>query len=114
MRPPTRMENSNRFKLGLFCTNGSGGLAMTKVPERWEATWENNVIATQIGERAGLEFTLPIARWHGYRGQTNTQGEVFETLTWATGMLANTEAITVFGTVHVPLVNPVFAAKQMI
>ena len=57
MRPPTRMENSNRFKLGLFCTNGSGGLAMTKVPERWEATWENNVIATQIGERAGVKIS---------------------------------------------------------
>ena len=114
MRPLTRMQNSNRFKLGLFCTNGSGGLAMTKVPERWDATWENNVNVTQMGERAGLEFTLPIARWHGYRGQTNTQGEVLETLTWATGMLANTDKITVFGTVHVPLVNPVLAAKQMI
>ncbi|MAM67721.1 MAG: LLM class flavin-dependent oxidoreductase [Rhodospirillaceae bacterium] len=113
-RPSTRMENTNRFKLGLFCTNGSGGLAMTKVPERWDASWDNNVTATQMGEAAGLEFTLPIARWHGYRGETNTQGEALETLTWATGMLSCTEEITVFGTVHVPLVNPVFAAKQMI
>lgn len=108
------MENANRFKLGLFCTNGSGGLAMTKVPERWDASWDNNVTATRMGEAAGLEFTLPIARWHGYRGETDTQGEALETLTWATGMLSCTDEITVFGTVHVPLVNPVFAAKQMI
>ena len=108
------MDNANQFKLGLFCTNGSGGLAMTKVPERWDASWENNIVATQMGEKAGLEFTLPIARWHGYRGETNTQGEALETLTWATGMLSYTNEITVFGTVHVPLINPVFAAKQMV
>ncbi len=108
------MNNDNRFKLGLFCTNGSGGLAMTKVPERWDASWENNLKATLMGEAAGLEFTLPIARWHGYRGTTNTQGEAFETLTWATGILSCTTDITVFGTLHVPLINPVFAAKQMV
>ena len=44
------MDNDNRFKLGLFCTNGSGGLAMTKVPERWDASWENNLKATLMGE----------------------------------------------------------------
>ena len=108
------MLDGNRFKLGLFCTNGSGGLAMTRVPERWVASWDNNLRVTRMAEQAGLEFTLPIARWHGYRGTTNTQGSAFETLTWATGLLSSTRTITVFGTVHTPLLNPVFAGKQMV
>ena len=111
MRPPTRMDNANRFKLGLFCTNCSGALAMTKVPERWDASWDNNVTAARMAAEAGIEFILPIARWHGYQGQTNTSGSSYETLTWASGLLAATEEITVFGTVHVPFINPVLAAK---
>jgi len=114
MRPPTRMDNANRFKLGLFCTNCSGALAMTKVPERWDASWDNNVTAARMAAEAGIEFILPIARWHGYQGQTNTSGSSYETLTWASGLLAATEEITVFGTVHVPFINPVLAAKQIV
>ena len=38
----TRMYNDNRFKLGLFGMNCSGGLTMTLAPEYWEASWENN------------------------------------------------------------------------
>ena len=114
MRPATRMDGPNRFKLGLFCTNSSGGVAMTTVPERWVASWENNLAVTRMAEEAGFEFTLPIARWHGYRGTTDTQGSSLETLTWASALLASTSAITVFGTVHVPLINPVFAAKQIV
>ncbi len=108
------MDGPNRFKLGLFCTNSSGGVAMTTVPERWVASWENNLTVTRMAEAAGWEFTLPIARWHGYRGKTDTQGSAMETLTWAAALLASTEAITVFGTLHVPLINPVFAAKQIV
>ena len=37
-----RMHSGNVFKLGLFGLNCSGGLTMTKAPERWEASWENN------------------------------------------------------------------------
>jgi FMNH2-dependent dimethyl sulfone monooxygenase len=113
-RRETRMYGGNRFKLGLFGLNCSGGMTMTKAPERWEASWENNLKAAQMAEAAGLEFLLPIARWHGYRGETDTEGTSFETLTWAAGLLAATRELSVFGTVHVPLINPIFAAKQCV
>lgn len=109
----TRMNNRNRFKLGLFSANCSNGLTMTKAPARWMASWENNVKAAQLADAAGLEFMLPVGRWKGYRGETNTQGESFETITWATGLLAATKEVSVFGTVHVALIHPVFAAKQI-
>ncbi len=113
-RQSTRMYSANKFRLGLFAMNGSGGLTMTKAPERWDASWENNVAAAGLAEQAGLEFLLPIGRWHGYRGETDTEGTCFETLTWATGLLASTQEISIFGTVHVPLISPIFAAKQMV
>ena len=113
-RDGTRIYNSNKFKLGLFGMNCSGGLSLTKAPERWDASWENNVKAAQLADEAGLEFLLPIGRWHGYKGETDTQGSTFETLTWACGLLASTQHITAFGTLHVAFVNPVFAAKQMV
>jgi alkanesulfonate monooxygenase SsuD/methylene tetrahydromethanopterin reductase-like flavin-dependent oxidoreductase (luciferase family) len=113
-RDETRIYNKNKFKLGLFGMNCSGALSLTKAPERWDASWENNVKAAQMADEAGLEFLLPIGRWHGYRGEMDTQGTTFETLTWACGMLAKTKGISAFGTLHVAFVNPVFAAKQMV
>lgn len=112
-RPPTRMQGPNRFKLGLFGLNCSGGLTMTKAPEVWDASFENNLTAARLAEEAGLEFLLPVGRWHGYKGETDTAGASFETITWACGLLAATREISIFGTVHVALINPIFAAKQM-
>jgi FMNH2-dependent dimethyl sulfone monooxygenase len=108
------MFDRNRFKLGLFGLNCSNGMTMTKAPERWEASRENNLEAARLAEQAGLEFLLPIARWRGYAGETDTEGSAFETLTWAAGLLAATRAITAFGTLHVAFINPVFAAKQIV
>jgi alkanesulfonate monooxygenase SsuD/methylene tetrahydromethanopterin reductase-like flavin-dependent oxidoreductase (luciferase family) len=108
------MQSANRFKLGLFGLNCSNGMTMTKAPERWDASWENNLAAARLAEEAGLEFLLPIARWRGYAGETDTEGSAFETLTWAAGLLAATRRITVFGTLHVAFINPVFAAKQIV
>jgi alkanesulfonate monooxygenase SsuD/methylene tetrahydromethanopterin reductase-like flavin-dependent oxidoreductase (luciferase family) len=94
--------------------NCRGGLSLTKAPERWDASWDNNVKAAQLADEAGLEFLLPIGRWHGYQGESDTQGTTFETIAWACGLLASTRGITTFGTLHVAFVNPVFAAKQMV
>jgi alkanesulfonate monooxygenase SsuD/methylene tetrahydromethanopterin reductase-like flavin-dependent oxidoreductase (luciferase family) len=113
-RHDTPMFNANRFKLGLFAPNCSGGLTMTKAPERWDATWDNNLQAARLAEAAGLEFLLPVARWQGYRGETDPEGSSLETITWATGLLAATAEINVFGTVHASFIHPVFAAKQIV
>lgn len=113
-RRHTRLFNANPFKLGLFALNCSGGLTMTKAPERWDASWEHNVEAARLADEAGLEFLLPVGRWHGYRGETDTEGTSFETLTWASALLAATSEICVFGTLHVAFVNPIFACKQVV
>ncbi len=108
------MLDRNKLSLGLFGVNCSGGLAITTVPERWEATWENNRSAARMADEAGIDFILPLGRWKGYGGVTDHNASNFETLTWATGILASTENIMAFGTVHVSVFNPVAAAKQMV
>ena len=114
LRDRAAMHYGNAFKIGLFGANCSSGRAVTTVPERWNGSWRDNVRLARLAEEAGIDFLLPIGRWKGYGGDTDYQGATFETITWATGLLASTERITVFGTVHAPLFPPIIAAKQMV
>lgn len=107
------LKGPNRFKLGVFSANADGGLAITDVPERWRASWNDNLTAAGIADRAGLEFLLPIARWRGFGGKNRVREHSFETFTWAAGLASATKNIGLFMTVHVPLVHPVYAAKAL-
>lgn len=108
------MYSRNRLKLGLFGPNCSSGLAVTKVSERWSGSWRDNLALAQMVDEAGIEFILPVGRWKGYGGETDPSAETFETVTWATGLLTATQRLTVFGTVHAPLIHPVYAAKMFV
>jgi FMNH2-dependent dimethyl sulfone monooxygenase len=108
------MYNRNKLKLGLFGTNCSSGMAATTVPERWPNSWAENLELALLADEAGIDFMLPLGRWKGYGGETDFEGASFETITWATGLLGATKRLNIFGTVHAPLINPVFAAKQMV
>jgi len=107
------MHGPNRLKLGVFSANADGGLTLTRVPERWRAAWPDVVAVAQMADRAGLEFFLPIARWRGFGGETNSREWSFETLTEAAALAGLTDRIALFATVHVPMVHPVFAAKAL-
>ena len=108
------MGSRNRLKLGLFGANCSSGRAVTMVPERWSGNWPDCVALAQMADRAGIEFMLPIGRWKGYGGPTDYQGATWETVAWACGLLAKTERLTLFGTVHAPLIAPLIAAKEFV
>ncbi|MBU6497963.1 MAG: LLM class flavin-dependent oxidoreductase [Rhodospirillales bacterium] len=107
------MHGPNRFKLGVFSANADGGLTLTRVPERWPASWSGIVEVARMADRAGIEFFLPIARWKGFGGEMNSREWSFETLTFAAALAGVTERIALFSTVHVPMVHPVFAAKAL-
>ena len=108
------MYNRNRLKIGLFGANCACGRAVTTVPERWSGTWPDNLRLARLADDAGVDFLLPIARWKSYGPHGDYQAATLETLTWATALLGATQRITVFGTVHAPLFNPIMAAKQMV
>ncbi|MEJ8571126.1 LLM class flavin-dependent oxidoreductase [Microbaculum marinum] len=107
------MFAGNRFLLGTFSSNCSSGMTVTKVPERWNNSFDNNVKLARLLDDAGIDFMLPIARWIGYGGETDFHGGVLETVTWATGLLAQTRNICVFATIHTAANNPVVVAKQI-
>jgi dimethylsulfone monooxygenase len=108
------MYNANALKIGVFGANCSSGRSATTVPERWSASWTDCLALARLAEERGIDFILPIGRWKGYGGETDCHGATLETVTWAAGLLASTERITVFGTVHAPLFNPLIAAKMFV
>lgn len=101
------------FFLGTFASNCSSGMTVTRIPDRWDNSWGNNLRLAKLLDDAGIDFMLPIARWIGYGGETNFHGNVLETITWATGLLAHTRNITVFATIHTVANHPVVVAKQL-
>ena len=103
----------SRFALGLFALNADGGLTLTRAPERWPATWPRIAAAARLADTAGLDFLLPIARWKGFGGETNSREHSFEGLTFAAALAGITDRIALYATVHTPMVHPVFAAKAI-
>ena len=108
-----KILHTKDFVLGTFASNCSGGMSVTKVPERWKNTWENNLRLARMLDEAGIDFMLPIARWIGYGGETDFHGDVLETVTWASALLASTQHLTVFATVHAAANHPAVVAKQI-
>jgi alkanesulfonate monooxygenase SsuD/methylene tetrahydromethanopterin reductase-like flavin-dependent oxidoreductase (luciferase family) len=112
MRERLAMHNGNTLKIGVFGANCSSSRTATTVPERWSASWPDCLALARMADAAGIDFMLPIGRWYG--GVTDFHGTTLETVTWACGLLASTERITVFGTVHAPLFHPLIAAKEFV
>ena len=112
--PRLSMNTPHALKLGLFGANCSSSRTATRVPERWSGSFADCLTLARMADAAGIDFMLPIGRWKGYGGETDFHGTTLETITWASGLLAATERITVFGTVHAPLFHPLVAAKQMV
>ncbi len=108
------MYNHNKLKIGLFGSNCSSGRAVTLVPERWSGSWDDNLRLARMADAYGIDFMLPVARWKAYGPVGDYQAATLETLTWAVGLLGATARMTIFGTVHAPLFNPILAAKQMV
>jgi len=55
---------------------------------------------------------VPIARWRGFGGPSNFNGNCIETYTWAAALAAVTKRIFLFATSHVPTIHPIVAAKM--
>lgn len=106
------VASPHRLKLGVFGVNVSAGCSITDMPESLKAEWSESVAVARAAEAAGIEAVIPVARWKGMGGAVNFNHRNFETLTWAAGIAAATERISVFSTVHVPTVHPLRLAKE--
>ncbi|MCR1782425.1 LLM class flavin-dependent oxidoreductase [Nocardioides carbamazepini] len=108
------MYNRNRMKLGIFGANCSHGLMATHAESSYELTWDHTQRIAQIADGLGFEAMLPVARYRGMGGDTNFNGENYETHTWAAGIAQATEQIMVFSTTHLPTKHPIVAAKESV
>jgi dimethylsulfone monooxygenase len=106
------LNDENSLKLGIFGINLRGGVTLADVEGNVQGTWEENLRLARWADRLGLDAVVPIARWRGYGGAANLGDRSFETFTWATGLMAATERIQAFATIHVPLAHPVMVAKM--
>ena len=88
-------------------------MAVTKIEERWQATWDDNLRLGRLADEVGIDFMLPIARWIGYGGETNFHEGVLDPVALAAALLAETERIFVFATIHTAFNHPLVAAKEM-
>ena len=106
------MFNDNKFKLGIFGPNCSNAAAVTMAETTFEPTFEKNFEIAGMLEDGGFECVVPIARWRGFGGPSNFNGNALETYTWAAAMAARTTDLFIFATSHVPTIHPIVAAKM--
>jgi len=104
--------NDRKLRLGTFGTNLSGGCAISEIDGTMRAVWSSGLALAKSADRMEFEAIVPVARWRGFGGATNFNGESFETFSWAAGIGASTKYPAIFSTSHVPAIHPVMAAKQ--
>ncbi len=104
---------ANRFKFGVFGLNCAGGMTPSRAPERWKADWDEIVEVARLADTSGVEFLLPIAKWHGLGGDADMWGRSFETFTQAAALGMATKHTGLFVTAHVSLITAAFAAKAI-
>lgn len=110
-RTTNPMFNDQKMKLGLFGTNCSHGLIISHAPTNYEVTWQHTLDIARRADALGFEALVPVARWKGFGGSTNFNGNCFETYAWAAGLAQATEQIAIFATSHLPTIHPIVAAK---
>lgn len=106
------MFNDNKLKLGIFGSNCSNACAITLAETTFKPTFDINLAIAKQLEAAGWECMVPVARWRGFGGPTNFNGECMETFTWAAALAAATSKIHFFSTTHVPTLHPIVGAKM--
>jgi len=104
--------NNRKLKLGTFCSNLSGGCAISDIDGVLEVTWPNTLELARMGDAMEFEALVPVGRWKGFGGRTNFNGAGFESFSWASAIGASTKNPCIFATSHVPTIHPVMAAKQ--
>ncbi len=106
-------EDRAGLQLGIFMPNCSNMYAISTYrsgPDEWP--YASNKQIALAAETAGFDFLFPVSRWRGFGGKTNYLGTSLETMTWAAALLAVTQRIRIYSTVHVPVFHPLVAAKM--
>ncbi len=100
-----------KFSIGLFAFNASSGVTLTKEKDRWNPNFELMKKIAILADKNKFDFLLPIARWNDWSGTTNPHRNTYETISLMSSLAAITNKIKIFSTIHLPFINPIFAAR---
>ncbi|PHM33416.1 dimethylsulfone monooxygenase SfnG [Xenorhabdus innexi] len=97
------------LQFAYWVPNVSGGLVVSKIPQRtqWDALYNRRL--AQIAERAGFDYALTQIRFTAGYGADNQH----ESVTFSQDLLAATEKLKVIAALLPGPWNPVLAAKQI-
>jgi alkanesulfonate monooxygenase SsuD/methylene tetrahydromethanopterin reductase-like flavin-dependent oxidoreductase (luciferase family) len=102
-----------KLKYGIFMPTVSNSPNISRYKaDKSDWTFEANRKIALAAEAGGFDFLFPVSRWRTIGGEIDFHGKSIETMTWAAALLASTRRIQIFSTVHVPVFNPVVAAKM--
>jgi FMNH2-dependent dimethyl sulfone monooxygenase len=103
---------NDNFSLGPFAFNCSNATSLSSAETSFEPSPDYiSEIATSADE-FGMELIVPVARWKGQGGNTDVNGQNFETHTWAASLAQQTSYSNIVATCHVPMFHPFVAAKM--
>ena len=104
------LDEANRLKLAVFCVNVARGTSISFAESLPKATWDESARLAQAADRAGLDGFIPLGRWKNNSRGRPEDDRFLEPFTWAAGLAALTERISLFATVHMTLFHPIIAA----
>jgi alkanesulfonate monooxygenase SsuD/methylene tetrahydromethanopterin reductase-like flavin-dependent oxidoreductase (luciferase family) len=106
------LDPANRLKLAVFCANVARGTSLSHADTLPTGSWDESRRLAQAADRAGIDGFIPLARWKNTERLRPEYDRFMECFTWAAGLGASTARISVFATVHVPLLHPAIVAAM--
>ncbi|KAH8802680.1 luciferase-like domain-containing protein [Xylogone sp. PMI_703] len=102
-------DDANRIKFAYWVPNVSGGLVISKIPQRTNWDYESNVRYAQTAENSGFEYALSQIRFMaGYGAEYQ-----HESVSFSQALLHNTKKLNVIAALLPGPWNPAVAAKQI-
>jgi alkanesulfonate monooxygenase SsuD/methylene tetrahydromethanopterin reductase-like flavin-dependent oxidoreductase (luciferase family) len=106
------LDPGNPLKLAVFCANVARGTSISHAGSLPVAGWEESRRLARAADRAGIDGFIPLARWKNPERSRPGYDRFLECFTWAAGLSAVTERISLFATVHMPLLHPAVVAAM--
>lgn len=102
-------DDPNRIKFAYWVPNVSGGLVISKIPQKTSWDLPSNIRYAQTAEQVGFEYALSQIRFMAGYGADNQH----EPVTFSQAILAGTSKLTVIAALLPGPWNPAVAAKQI-
>ena len=83
--------SKSKLKLGTFCSNLSGGCAISEIDGTLKADWPSTLALARMADEMEFEALVPVGRWKGFGGVTNFNGAGIRMLHLGGGIGASTK-----------------------